>query len=147
MARDFVGNALNDMALDEDFEGAGDAEDDEVMQSCERNWSLWGSIYTKARSRLAVERPEKLVMIRGNTNKTTSRSDAAIMLELLEQQEEQVPPAPGPCQQPSPAQGGLQCDEAAVCKGKHVFALTACAHLGCEWLSARQWRPFLGLKP
>ncbi len=32
----------------------------------ERNWSIWGSLYNKSRNRLALQRAEKLVFIRGN---------------------------------------------------------------------------------
>ena len=48
----------------------------------ERNWSLWGSIYSKARNRLAVARAEKLAFIRGNSRQL-SVSDDNMMLELL----------------------------------------------------------------
>lgn len=33
----------------------------------ERNWSLWGNIFVKARNRLSITRAEKLVFIRGNS--------------------------------------------------------------------------------
>jgi hypothetical protein len=32
----------------------------------ERNWYIWGHIYSKTRSRLAIERAEKLVFIKQN---------------------------------------------------------------------------------
>jgi hypothetical protein len=35
--------------------------------AAERNWSLWGNVYTKARNRLlAISRAEKLIFIKGN---------------------------------------------------------------------------------
>ena len=33
----------------------------------ERNWSVWGQIYTKYRTRLELKKGEKLAYIRGNT--------------------------------------------------------------------------------
>lgn len=48
----------------------------------ERNWSLWGSVYTKARNRLSISRAEKLIFIRGNSD-VCSHSDDNIMLSLL----------------------------------------------------------------
>lgn len=56
------------------------------VTSCatERNWSLWGNIYVKGRNRLALERAEKLVMIRGNAKSIDHRtSEEEVVLSLL----------------------------------------------------------------
>ncbi len=59
----------------------------------ERNWSLWGSVYTKTRNRLSISRAEKLIFIRGNSSQST-RDDDNIMLSLLTaaEQEEAAQP-------------------------------------------------------
>lgn len=50
----------------------------------ERNWSLWGATYTKARNRLAIERAEKLIFIRGNYNHSSyNQPDEEVMMKLL----------------------------------------------------------------
>ena len=47
-------------------------------------WSLWGNIYIKGRNRLALQRAEKLVMIRGNAkNVEHRRSEEEVVLSLL----------------------------------------------------------------
>ncbi len=51
--------------------------------ACERHWSVWGSTYTKLRSRLAVERTEKLIFVRANT-KWPQADDEEMALRLLE---------------------------------------------------------------
>jgi hAT family C-terminal dimerisation region len=51
----------------------------------ERNWSLWGTVYTKCRSNLALAKGEKLVFIKGNDTKAADVLDEEIMLELLEE--------------------------------------------------------------
>jgi hypothetical protein len=51
--------------------------------SCERNWSVWGSVYTKARNRLAIERAEKLIYIRCNSTTPSKKNDEEILLEVL----------------------------------------------------------------
>eukprot|EP00611_Tribonema_gayanum_P021855 TRINITY_DN4297_c0_g2_i1.p1 TRINITY_DN4297_c0_g2~~TRINITY_DN4297_c0_g2_i1.p1 ORF type:complete len:177 (-),score=10.78 TRINITY_DN4297_c0_g2_i1:76-606(-) len=56
------------------------------VTSCatERNWSLWGNIFVKGRNRLALQRAEKLVMIRGNAkNIEHHRSEEKVVLSLL----------------------------------------------------------------
>ena len=56
----------------------------------ERNWSLWGNLYVKARNRLAIERAEMLVYIRGNSNKglVSKFTDEEILLQALEADDE-----------------------------------------------------------
>ena len=51
----------------------------------ERNWSLWGNIYVKARNRLALERAKKLIGIRHNGKVAAPQplADEDIVLELL----------------------------------------------------------------
>ena len=48
--------------------------------AAERNWPLWGNLYTKSRNRLAVERAEKLVYVRGNAT-AVHKSAAAMQSE------------------------------------------------------------------
>jgi hypothetical protein len=50
----------------------------------ERNWSVWGSLYKKSRSRLAVERAAKLIYISANLTEHKSKSEEEIMLAVLE---------------------------------------------------------------
>eukprot|EP00955_Chlamydomonas_euryale_P034824 349907-Chlamydomonas_euryale.AAC.1 len=47
----------------------------------ERNWSVWGQIYTKYRTRLELSRGEKMAYIRGNT-KPTDLSDLSMFEEM-----------------------------------------------------------------
>lgn len=51
--------------------------------ACERNWSLWGQLYTKARSSLGIARAEKLIFIKGNDKAYTAR-DIEVVLETLD---------------------------------------------------------------
>ncbi len=48
----------------------------------EHNWSVWGQLYTKHRSRFALERARKLIYIRCN-NKDFSEDDMESSLQLL----------------------------------------------------------------
>jgi hypothetical protein len=52
----------------------------------ERNWSIWGALFRKSRSRLQLERAEKLVFLKGWLSKQSSNeeSEQALMLQLLE---------------------------------------------------------------
>jgi hypothetical protein len=52
----------------------------------ERNWSLWGLVYPKCRSNLALERGEKLVFIKGNDKSAAEAPDEEVMLTLLDQE-------------------------------------------------------------
>ncbi len=65
----------------------------------ERNWSLWGNVFTKSRNRLGIEKAEKVIFIRGNSDQVTVDDDN-IMLSLLEQ------PEPTAVEGPSAQQGG-----------------------------------------
>jgi hAT family C-terminal dimerisation region len=50
----------------------------------ERNWSLWGNVYVKARCRLALDRAKKLISIRQNSGASVDKeSDEEITLKLL----------------------------------------------------------------
>ena len=53
--------------------------------AAERNWSLWGQIYTKARNRLQIQRAEKLIYIRGNSKDVEYEfeADEEVLLNLL----------------------------------------------------------------
>lgn len=50
----------------------------------ERNWSLWGNVYPKCKSRLGLERGGKLVFIRGNDKTLEHKADEEVMLSLME---------------------------------------------------------------
>jgi hypothetical protein len=51
----------------------------------ERNWSAWGNLFRKSRSRLAVERAEKLIYIRANLSEhVASRTEEELMLAVME---------------------------------------------------------------
>jgi hypothetical protein len=52
----------------------------------ERNWSLWGNVYTKSRSNLALRRAMKLISIRHNSGARGAydTDDADVVLALLE---------------------------------------------------------------
>jgi hypothetical protein len=52
----------------------------------ERNWSLWGLVYPKCRSNLALERGEKLVFMKGNDKSAAEAPDEEVMLTLLDQE-------------------------------------------------------------
>jgi hypothetical protein len=57
--------------------------------STERNWSLWGRLYSKLRSRLAIARAEMLVYIKANLGTWAAvDDDEAVMLSVLEEPEE-----------------------------------------------------------
>eukprot|EP00955_Chlamydomonas_euryale_P016727 178489-Chlamydomonas_euryale.AAC.1 len=47
----------------------------------ERNWSVWGQIFTKYRTRLELSRGEKMAYIKGNT-KPTELSEASMFEEM-----------------------------------------------------------------
>jgi hypothetical protein len=57
----------------------------------ERDWSYWGNVYVKARSRLAISKGEKIVFIKGNVHMLDASAaaaapppDAQLVLEVLE---------------------------------------------------------------
>ena len=56
--------------------------------SSERNWSLWGRVFTAARNRLGKERGEKMIYIRGNS-KSKARDSFAVTLSVIEEAEEE----------------------------------------------------------
>jgi len=53
----------------------------------EHNWSVWGQLYTKHRSRLALESAHKLICIRCN-NKDFSEDDLESSLQPLAKEDE-----------------------------------------------------------
>jgi hypothetical protein len=55
--------------------------------SCERNWSLWGITYSKARNALAIERAAKLIFIKANLGSSSS-DDQEVLLRVLEEEED-----------------------------------------------------------
>ena len=51
--------------------------------ACERNWSAWGQLYTKLRSKMAVERARKLVYMHSNGKESgKEREDMDLCLNL-----------------------------------------------------------------
>jgi hypothetical protein len=55
------------------------------VTSCatERNWSLFGNIFSKTKNRLALERAKKLAFIRGNSKGSTG-ADEEVMLSVID---------------------------------------------------------------
>ena len=53
--------------------------------AAERNWSVWGNVYTKARNRLAVGRAEKLIFIAGNKGCRNVSEEQEVTMLLLEE--------------------------------------------------------------
>jgi hypothetical protein len=49
----------------------------------ERNWSIWGKVYTKDRSRLGLSLGEQIVYIRGNLAGGCSNSEDVVLAELF----------------------------------------------------------------
>jgi len=56
------------------------------VTSCatERNWSLFGNIFTKTKNRLALERAKKLAYIRTNGSQRTLGADEEIQLSVID---------------------------------------------------------------
>lgn len=50
----------------------------------ERNWSLWGRVYSSARNALAAERAKKLITICTNSRSNSVDSDFAVTLKVVE---------------------------------------------------------------
>jgi hypothetical protein len=55
------------------------------VTSCatERNWSLFGNIFSKTKNRLALERAQKIAFIRGNSRESMG-ADQEIMLSEID---------------------------------------------------------------
>ena len=53
--------------------------------AAERNWSVFGNVFSKARSRLAVSRAEKLVFIKANMGAQYNEGDSEILLDVMEE--------------------------------------------------------------
>ncbi len=47
----------------------------------ERNWNVWGQLFTKYRANMALDTAHKLVYIRGNSSMTASH-DELVTMEL-----------------------------------------------------------------
>ncbi len=64
----------------------------------ERDWSLWGNVYVKARNRLALEKAERLIFVKGNLHLAAGgggasqapKPDVQLMLEVLEGEEDDL---------------------------------------------------------
>ena len=55
--------------------------------SSERNWSLWGRVFTAARNRLGKERGEMMIYIRGNS-KSVANDSFAVTLSVIDEEQE-----------------------------------------------------------
>ena len=54
--------------------------------AAERNWSVWGQVYTKLRSRLSLKLAQDIVFIRGNRAANVSGQEELVMLQMLEEE-------------------------------------------------------------
>jgi hypothetical protein len=55
-----------------------------LLTATERNWSLFGNIFTKTKNRLALERAKKLAYIRTNGSQRTLGADEEIQLSVID---------------------------------------------------------------
>lgn len=46
----------------------------------ERNWSQWGLLFTKLRANLSLERGEKIIYIKGNSDTSHDTEDEEVVL-------------------------------------------------------------------
>jgi hypothetical protein len=53
--------------------------------AAERNWSLWGCIFTAARSRLAISTAEKLAFLARVKQERGERSSIEVALDFVEE--------------------------------------------------------------
>lgn len=51
----------------------------------ERNWSVWGQVYTKLRSRLGIDLAQDIVFIRGNRAGQVREDEELVTLRMLEE--------------------------------------------------------------
>jgi hypothetical protein len=51
--------------------------------AAERNWSLWGSVYSASRNALGIERSKKLITICANSRQVRE-NDCAVSLAVVE---------------------------------------------------------------
>lgn len=58
----------------------------------ERNWSAWGLMYSKLRSRLTLERARKLIYVRCNSRNSSksAEADLASSLQLFEEDNQEA---------------------------------------------------------
>ena len=61
------------------------------VTSCatERNWSQFGSIFTKTKNRLALKRAHKIAYVRSNNSKGATRADEEVMLSVADVADEE----------------------------------------------------------
>ena len=61
------------------------------VTSCatERNWSLFGNIFTKTRNRLALERAHHIAFVRANSSLGAKGADEEVMLSINDLEEEE----------------------------------------------------------
>lgn len=52
--------------------------------SAERNWSLWGQVYTKGRNRLGLTLGEMIVFIKGNLREPGGKDEEVLLREIAE---------------------------------------------------------------
>lgn len=52
--------------------------------SAERNWSLWGQVYTKGRNRLGLTLGEVIVFIKGNLREPGGKDEEVLLREIAE---------------------------------------------------------------
>jgi hypothetical protein len=52
--------------------------------SAERNWSVWGQVYTKGRNRLGLTLGEMIVSIRSNSKDAAGPDEEVVLRELYE---------------------------------------------------------------
>jgi len=57
--------------------------------STERNWSQFGSIFTKTKNRLALERARKIAYVRSNNRKGATGADEEVMLSVADVADEE----------------------------------------------------------
>jgi hypothetical protein len=53
----------------------------------ERNWSIWGQVYSKLRNRLSLPLGEMIVFIRGNLVPAAESADELVVMKLMEEME------------------------------------------------------------
>ena len=51
--------------------------------AAERNWSLWGRVFVKARGRLGLERAHKLIYLKGNSSTDLKGADVEALMSTL----------------------------------------------------------------
>lgn len=52
--------------------------------AAERNWSLWGNVYSKGRNRLGLSLGEMMVFLRGNSSSSVGQDEEVVLRQLCE---------------------------------------------------------------